>query len=131
MSRGPADKAHPRPKGAVSRPEMDFSCPVPPRPGTLIRIVRGAWVFAGLPTVIVSAILIAAGRDAGLASFMFWLAVVWIILIRYVEVSCILEGGARPSPKVLRRWHKFSAVLATAAAGLYALARAAASWGRP
>lgn len=129
MSHAPTDKTHHRPRSPGERLEKEFSCPVPQKPGALLRIVRGAWVFAGLPAVVVSVILVASGREAGLATFMFWLAVLWIILVRYVEVSGALEGGTRPGRKILRGWYKFSAVLAAAAAGVYVLARAAARWG--
>ncbi|OGD13051.1 MAG: hypothetical protein A2W20_02635 [Candidatus Aminicenantes bacterium RBG_16_66_30] len=96
----------------------------------LSRIYRGAWLYGGIPFLILSAVLIATRRAPGLADFIFWLAAIWIVIVRYVECGCSSGEFLRPTRPALRTWRRFSVILLIAAASLYALARIAASLGR-
>jgi len=89
----------------------------------LSRIYRAAWLYGGIPFLILTSIFIAARRGAGLADFLFWLAVIWIALVRYVEASCWTEGFLQPSRAALGQWWRFSVIFGVAAGILYALAK--------
>jgi hypothetical protein len=91
------------------------------------RIYRAAWLYGGIPFLVLTAILIAAGRAPGLADFLFWLAVIWMVMVRYAEFGCLSEGSLQPCGAALRRWRRFSAILVVAGGVLYALAKVAAT----
>lgn len=91
----------------------------------LSRVFRGAWLYGGIPFLILSAIFIATQLAPGLADFIFWLTAIWIILVRYVEFSNILGKTPHPGKSALRKWQHFSIILMMAAGVLYALARVA------
>lgn len=96
----------------------------------LSRLYRGAWLYGGIPFLVLSAIFIATRRAPGLADFIFWLAAIWIGLVRYVESSGSLEKFLQPSRPALRKWQRFCVILMMVVVSLYALARIAASLNR-
>lgn len=112
----------------MKKPKHRVRRPAGAREDSLSRAYRLAWLYGGIPFVVLAAIFIAAGRAPGLADFLFWVAVIWIVIVRYVELSCLAEGFLQPSPDSLRKWRRFAVVLAIAGGVLYSLARIA---GRP
>jgi hypothetical protein len=113
--------------------------PRPPRPkgprgspgGGLRRAFHAAWLYGGIPFLAACAAAVALGRLPGLADFLFWLAAVWIVLVRYVEFSLASGESLQPSRIAFRQWRRFSAILVVASVGLYALARVVAPGGPP
>jgi hypothetical protein len=96
----------------------------------LTRICRGAWLYVGIPFLLLSAVLVGTRRAPGLADFMFWLGAIWIIVARYVESGCSSGEFSEPSRAELRQWGRFSGILVMAAASLYALAKIVAALNR-
>jgi len=86
------------------------------------RLFRLFFLSGGITALIVFAVLIAVRWDPGLADFLFWLAAIWIVLVRYVECGCSSGEFLRPTRPALWTWRRFSVILLIAAASLYALA---------
>jgi hypothetical protein len=77
----------------------------------------------GISALIVFAVLIAVRWDPGLADFLFWLAAIWIVLVRYIEIEHLDKKTEHIKPKALREWRRYSIKLLLAAGFLYTLAR--------
>jgi hypothetical protein len=95
----------------------------------LCRAFRRAWLYGGLPFLMLTALIIAAQRAPGFADFLYGLGVVWIAFVRYAEFGCQAKGSLQPSRTGLRQWRRFLGVLAAAAAVLYSLAKVVAGPG--
>lgn len=93
------------------------------RGASLSGIFRAAWIYGGIPFLVLTAILIAAQRLSGLADLLYWLGVVWMAMVRYAEAGGEAEVSLQPSRSGLRKWWRFSIILGIAAGGLYALAK--------
>ncbi len=100
----------------------------PKRQGDVPSLLSSLYFLGGgISILAVLAVLVAVRWDPGLADFLFWLAAIWIALVRYM-ISSSSEGQfQQPSRPALRKWLLFSAIILMAAASLYALARMAAS----
>jgi hypothetical protein len=99
--------------------------------GGLRRAFHAAWLYGGIPFLAACAAAVALGRFPGLADFLFWLAAVWVVFVRYVEFSLASGEDLKPSRRAFRHWQRFSGILVVAALGLYALARVVAPGGPP
>jgi hypothetical protein len=88
---------------------------------------RSFFLWGGIPALIVFSVLVAVGWDPGLADFLFWLTVIWIVLARYVESGGSSGEFPQQSRPALRAWRRFSVILIAIGAVLYALAKMAAA----
>ena len=103
----------------------------PKRKGDVPSRLSGLFfLWVGISALVVLAVLVAVRWDPGLADFLFWLAAVWIVLVRYMRSGSPDGPFQQPGRPAHRKWLRFSAILVIAAASLYALARIAASLGR-
>jgi hypothetical protein len=94
----------------------------------LLPIFRGAWLLAGIPLLVLFAVIIATGRDSTLVHFLYWLTAVWIVLVRYVEAGAASGESMMPNRPATRQWARFSAILGAAAVSLYVLVTSLVAW---
>jgi hypothetical protein len=95
---------------------------------SLARTYRRAWLFLGIPCLVVIAAIIGARRDTPLVHFLYWLAAVWIVLVRYVEAGAASGESLQPNRSAIRQWSRFSVILGAAAISLYVLVRSLVAW---
>jgi hypothetical protein len=99
---------------------------VPTKPessaGCLSIVVRLTWIF-GASLLVFGAIFIMQGKASGLASVIYWLIALGLILARYIDIRYLKGETSDNKPATLKHWRRYSAVLLIAAGSLYLLAK--------
>ncbi|MCU0577076.1 MAG: hypothetical protein MUD15_09670 [Desulfobacterota bacterium] len=104
------------PHGNISQPETT----------ALARLIRLTWKILGnfLLFIILILIIIASPGARNVLDVVFWLVVVGLILLRYIDIKVFREQSADNKPATLQDWGKYSIGIILLSGFFWVVARA-------
>lgn len=85
--------------------------------------IRLFWMFFGNVALIFFVISITLRKTSIIVDVAFWLMVIVLVSIRYVDIRWFKGQTSEAEPATLKDWRQYSILLLLASGGLYALAR--------
>ncbi|MDQ1351367.1 MAG: hypothetical protein QG657_1669 [Acidobacteriota bacterium] len=85
--------------------------------------IRLFWMFVGNVVLVFLAFSISMRNESIIVDAAFWLTVIVLVSIRYVDIKWFKGQTGDAEPATLKDWRQYSIRLVLASVGLYALVR--------